>query len=109
MILFYVDDVIVIGDNLETIERLKSALNEWFRIKDLENLKYFLGMKVVRSKEGISMCQRRYAIDLLTKVRIIRSKPSKIPLKHNLRLSKNEGELLSNPVIYRRLVGKQCI
>ena len=32
-------------------------------------------------------------------------KPSKVPMKKNLNLSKFKGELLSNPEVYRRLVG----
>lgn len=91
---------------METIEELKSALDEQFKIKDLEKLKYFLVIELVRSKEGIYICQRRYAIDLLIEVGLTGSKPSKIPLEQNLKLSKGDGEPLSNSLIYRRLVGK---
>ncbi|KAA0046033.1 cysteine-rich RLK RECEPTOR-like protein kinase [Cucumis melo var. makuwa] len=46
--------------------QLKQRMGDEFKIKDLENLKYFLGMEVARSKEGISVSQRKYTLDLLT-------------------------------------------
>ncbi|KAA0062422.1 Cysteine-rich RLK (RECEPTOR-like protein kinase) 8 [Cucumis melo var. makuwa] len=41
-------------------------MRDEFEIKDLGNLKYFLGMEVAISKEGISVPQRKYTLDLLT-------------------------------------------
>jgi len=46
----YVDDIIVTGDDTDEIAALKQRLKEEFVVKDLGNMKYFLGMEVARSK-----------------------------------------------------------
>lgn len=66
ILIVYVDDIIVTGDCEEEIRSLKVFLAQEFEIKDLGNLKYFLGMEVARSKKGISISQRKYVLDLLT-------------------------------------------
>ena len=60
------DDIILTGNDKEEIARIKQALNQTFKIKDLGNLKYFLGLEVARSKTGIMVNQRKYALELLT-------------------------------------------
>lgn len=47
------------------IERLKRKLVSEFERKDMGTLRYFLGMEVARSKQRISVCQRRFVLDLL--------------------------------------------
>ena len=47
--LIYVDDVIVVGNNMKQIARTKSHLDKKFSIKDLGPLKYFLGIEVART------------------------------------------------------------
>jgi len=42
-----VDDLIVGGDNEEEIEHVKSLLKQKFDIKDLGELRYFLGIEVI--------------------------------------------------------------
>ena len=51
-VLIYVDDIIVTGDNLDGIKRTKSLLKESFEIKDLGELKYFLGIEVCKFADG---------------------------------------------------------
>ncbi|RVW57098.1 Retrovirus-related Pol polyprotein from transposon TNT 1-94 [Vitis vinifera] len=46
-------------------QNLKKYLSEEFEVKDLGNLKYFLGMEVARSRKGIVVSQRKYILDLL--------------------------------------------
>ena len=53
ILILYVDDIILTGDHDEEILQLKHFLAKEFEIKDLGNLKYFLGMEVARSKKGI--------------------------------------------------------
>jgi hypothetical protein len=64
-ILVYVDDLLVSGDSLTEIEDIKRLLDSHFSIKDLGQLKYFLGLEVARNKEGKSLTQRKYCLDLL--------------------------------------------
>jgi len=44
-LLVYVDDIILAGNDKEEIDRVKEALNKTFKIKDLGDLRYFLGLK----------------------------------------------------------------
>jgi len=66
MVLIYVDDIIIIGNNDKFIQDLKLFLQQQFHIKDLGKLKYFVGLEVARSKAGIVISQRKYTLKFLT-------------------------------------------
>ena len=53
VIVIYVDDLIVTGDNVNAIGMLKKQLHSEFDMKNLGELCYFLGIKVVRANDGI--------------------------------------------------------
>nr|KYP45709.1 Retrovirus-related Pol polyprotein from transposon TNT 1-94 [Cajanus cajan] len=48
-ILIYVDDIVLVGNNLSEIQLITGLLDVAFKIKDLGNLKYFLGFEVARN------------------------------------------------------------
>lgn len=60
VLIVYVDDIIVIGNNEECMTKLKE-----FEIKDLGRLKYFLRIEVAHSNDGIFISQQKYIVDLL--------------------------------------------
>ena len=62
----YVNDIIITGDDMTSISSLKSFLHGQFHTKNLGMLKYFLGIKVMRSKRGNFLSQRKYVLDLLS-------------------------------------------
>ena len=68
-------------------------------------LKYFLGVDVMRSKQGIMLSQRRYVLDLLSKTGKLGAKPCSTPMAPNVLITK-EGDLFEDPERYKRLVGK---
>lgn len=53
MILVYVDDIIITGNAHDEIQSLKKILSLEFAMKDLGELKYFLGIEIERSVEGM--------------------------------------------------------
>lgn len=69
-ILLYVDDIILTGNDEREILKTKEALKEEFDITDLGNLKYFLGIKIERFKEGIFLSQAVYIKNLLKRFRM---------------------------------------
>lgn len=55
--LIYVDDVILAGNNLQDIDDTKSFLRKQFKLKDIGQVKYFLGIEVARSSKRIIISQ----------------------------------------------------
>ena len=102
----YVDDVLITGGNSSDIQLLKNALDQAFTIKDLGCMRYFLGIEVARSSAGTLLNQRKYILDILQDAGMTACKPADFPLPTNLRLTIDQGELLSHPEVYRRLVGR---
>ncbi|KAM2750693.1 hypothetical protein EV2_029442 [Malus domestica] len=79
-LIIYVDDMIVTGDDKEEISRLKDYIATEFEMKDLGGLKYFLGIEVARSKQGIFLSQRKYVLDLLAETRMLDCKLVDTPI-----------------------------
>ena len=84
-LLVYVDDVLIANDSMQAITDLKVLLDQQFKLKDSGDLKYFLGLEVARSKEGINQCQRKYALELLEDAGLLGYKLEKTPMDQNLK------------------------
>ncbi|CAN1837958.1 Retrovirus-related Pol polyprotein from transposon TNT 1-94 [Linum perenne] len=106
ILIVYVDDIIITGDDTEEIQQLKQSLAKEFDLKDLGELKYFLGMEVARSKQGICLSQRKYVLDLLKETGMLGCKPVDTPMDPNKHLSKECDIAPVDKERYQRLVGK---
>ncbi|XP_070024934.1 uncharacterized protein [Nicotiana sylvestris] len=58
IILIYVDDILITVSNNTLVDEAKKTLHNNIKMKDLEELKYFLGIEIMRSKRGILLNQR---------------------------------------------------
>lgn len=105
-VLIYVDDIVIASNNEDAEKELKAILHREFNIKDLGPIQFFLGLEIARSKKGISVCQRKYALDLIEYAGLLACKPCAVPMDSTVQLSKEDGEALPNPTVYMELVGK---
>lgn len=81
-------------------------MDNTFTIKDLGDLKYFLGFESARNSHGISLCQFKYSLDLLQETHFLAAKPTSTPMdpSHNLHCDKVIP--LSDPLPFRSLICK---
>ena len=56
----YIDDILIASNNKHVVDELKVLLDQKLKLKDLGDLKFFLGLEVARNADGINMCQRKY-------------------------------------------------
>ncbi|XP_056695762.1 uncharacterized mitochondrial protein AtMg00810-like [Spinacia oleracea] len=105
-ILVYVDDLVITGNNMVSISAAKTFLSSQFHMKDLGELRYFLGLEVDRPKEGIFLSQKKYTLDLLAEYGLTGCKPLKLPMDSHLKLTPDSGDVLENPEQFQKLVGK---
>lgn len=59
IILVYVDDLLIKRTSTSLINQAKDILHQKFKVKDLGELKYFLGIEVLRSKSRILLNQNK--------------------------------------------------
>lgn len=65
ILLVYVDDLILGGNDLKDIHHTKQFLSSQFHMKDLGDLRYFLGIKVDINAASIFISQHKYLTDLI--------------------------------------------
>uniref|UniRef100_A0A2N9J4W0 Reverse transcriptase Ty1/copia-type domain-containing protein n=1 Tax=Fagus sylvatica TaxID=28930 RepID=A0A2N9J4W0_FAGSY len=105
LLLLYVDDIIITGDDVQGIQDLKRFLGQHFEMKDLGPLSYFLGLEVSSSSDGYYLTQAKYTSDLISRAGITDSKIVDTPIEYNNRLNTHDGEPLPDVTLYRQLVG----
>ncbi|CAL9025768.1 unnamed protein product, partial [Prunus brigantina] len=85
-LIVYVDDIVVTGNDTGEQLKLQKYLSQEFEMKDLGDLKYFLGIEVARSANGIFLSQRKYVLDLLAETGLLGCKPADTPIEMNHKL-----------------------
>ncbi|KAJ9535931.1 hypothetical protein OSB04_un000899 [Centaurea solstitialis] len=91
-LVLYVDDILLIGNDVPTLQSVKSWLSKCFQMKDLGEAAYILGIKIYRnrSKRLIGLSQSTYIDKILKKFRMDESKKGFIPMQHGIVLSKTQ-------------------
>ena len=94
LFIVYVDDIVITEDDQEDTEWVRRLLPKEFEVKDLGNLRYFLGMEIAQSRNGISVSQRKYTLNLLRETSMLGCKPVVTPMDP---ARKGRGEEESSP------------
>ncbi|KAL0534566.1 hypothetical protein IC582_028857 [Cucumis melo] len=105
LLLLYVDDIIITGNDPQAISDLQHYLGQHFEMKELRSLNYFLGLEVSRPSDGYLLSQAKYASDLLARLGITDSNTASTSLDPNIHLTLYDGVPLEDVNLYRQLVG----
>lgn len=102
----YVDVLIIAGNDSRVVSRLKQYLGQCFHMKDIGVLKYCLGIEVSHGNEGIFLCQRKNALDIVAETGLSWGKRASVPIEQNYRIAMSTEPFMDNPNSYRILVGR---
>ncbi|GJY54478.1 retrotransposon protein, putative, ty1-copia subclass [Tanacetum coccineum] len=102
-LILYVDDILIMGNNIPMLQDVKSYLGRCFAMKDLGEAAYILGIKIYRdrSKRLIGLCQSAYIEKILKRYYMENSKRGTIPMQEKLKFSKSQGA--STPAEIQRM------
>nr|GEU38533.1 hypothetical protein [Tanacetum cinerariifolium] len=92
-LILYVDDILIMGNNIPMLQDVKSYLGRCFAMKDLGEAAYILGIKIYRdrSKRLVSLCQSANIEKILKKYYMENSKRETISMQEKMKFSKSQG------------------
>jgi len=97
VLVVYMDNKLLTGNDEDEIQALKNFLDEAYRINDLGVLHYFLGLGVLQEDLGIILTQQKFALDLIAESGCNDFSMTICPLDLTVKLSFDVGELISDP------------
>ncbi|CAA0841943.1 cysteine-rich RLK (RECEPTOR-like protein kinase) 8 [Striga hermonthica] len=101
----YVDDLIITGAREGDINGFKREMAARFRMSDLGQLSYYLGIEVKQGRDSITLCQRGYARKLLERSGMADCKSCATPMEERLKLTKASTAAKVDATLYRSIVG----
>ncbi|GJW09105.1 retrotransposon protein, putative, ty1-copia subclass [Tanacetum coccineum] len=105
-LILYVDDIIIMGNHIPSLQSVKDYLGKCFAMKDLGEAAFILGIKIYedRSKRLIRLGQNAYMDKILKRYRMDNSKRGHIPMQERLDLNKSQGASTPKEVKHMFLV-----
>ena len=85
----YVDDMLIFGTSLSVLHSTKRFLASQFDMKDMDEAKVILGVKITRMCDSIKLSQEHYVEKILKRFEHFDVKPVSTPYDANTQLMKN--------------------
>ena len=91
-LVLYVDDILLIGNDVEILSNVKKWLAEQFQMKDLGEASYVLGIQILRDRKNrlLALSQASYIDKVLAHFSMQNSKKGQLPTRHGIVLSKEQ-------------------
>ena len=91
-LVLYVDDILLIGNDIRLLSDVKKWLVEKFQMKDLGQTSYVLGIQIIRDRKKrlLALSQASYIDKVLARFSMQNSKKGQLPTRHGIVLSKEQ-------------------
>jgi histone deacetylase 1/2 len=99
-LLIYVDDILLTDKNSDLIQRLITLLSSEFKLRDLGDAHYFLGIEIAPTSMGLVLNQHKYALDILSHAGMLSCKPVDTPTSVS-KIDLQSTKLFSDPTRFR--------
>ena len=100
----YVDDIIFGATNDFLCEEFSKCMHNEFEMSMIEELKFFLGLQIKQSKEGIFINQSKYIKDLLKRFELENTKSMRTPMSSTIKLDKDKSGKMIDITKYRGMI-----
>ena len=89
-LILYVDDILLIGNDVAALSTVKVWLASTFDMNDLGDASYIIGIKLIRDQKRkiMGLSQAAYIDKVLTRFSMDNSKKGLLPFRHGLEFSK---------------------
>ena len=101
----YVDDLIFTGNDEGMFNKFKKSMMTEFDMTDLGKMRYFLGIEVLQKDDGIFICQRKYAHEILERFHMGQCNSVKNPIIPGFKPTRDEGGVQVDSTLYKQIVG----
>ena len=105
----YVDDMVILADDLAVIREFKGAIAKRWEIKDLGEVKRILGLEVTRNRQAksIRIAQLEFADEIVNEYGLADARPAKTPSGNLESLEPtSENDRLADVDRYQRVIGQ---
>ena len=86
----YVDDLLLISNNLDFLNQFKTRMSKTFSMSDLGEANFILGIEIIRENHLISLSQRNYITEIARKFNLLNAKPVSTPMIDSLIMTKQD-------------------
>jgi len=98
------DDIVLTASTPTLLQRIISALQKEFSMKDLSKLHHFLGMHVQQCGDGL-LSQKQYMLEILDRAGMAECKLCSTPVDTNPKVAAADGASVSDATDFRSLTG----
>jgi hypothetical protein len=101
----YIDGIIFGSNNQYFCEEFGDMMSRELEMSMIDELSFFLGLKVKQTKDETFICQSKYVNDLLKRFGMDNSKPTKTPMATNAHLNLDERGNSVDLKLYKSMIG----
>ncbi|KAJ8631403.1 hypothetical protein MRB53_024726 [Persea americana] len=105
LVCLYVDDLIFTGNDETLFSSFKYSMMKEFDMTDLGRMRYFLGLEVLQRTDGIFICQKKYAQEVLERFNMASCTAVFNPIVPGFKMDKDSAGMAVDSTMYMQMVG----